>query len=278
MKFDGRGFAQKIEEQVKNKVRNFVGKPHVVSILVGDDPASHLYTKLKKQAAERVGIEFEVVKVSSCEGLTQIVEKVGENSQVQGMMIQLPIPSPHGETSLQGLALKEVLDAIPKEKDIDGLRYPESGIVPPVVAAILQVINEIEKTQSSDHSPKIAQGSELGQRKYVVVGASGFVGSAVCSELEKMRYQVIKVDSDTQNAKELVLQGDMVISCVGKEGVVRDDMVKKGAVVIDVGAPKGDMTKEVYQNASISVEVPGGIGPVTIACLMQSVVDRCRKI
>ena len=88
-----------------------------------------------------------------------------------------------------------------------------------------------------------------------------------------MGKEVIKVDSDTKEPTRSVLVGDVVISCVGKEGIVTEEMVKPRAVVIDVGAPRGDMTSEVYQKASVSVEVPGGIGPVTIACLMENATE-----
>lgn len=256
MKFDGKIFAAEIETKVKNKVRNFVLKPKIVSVLVGDDPASALYTKLKKAAAERVGVQFEIVKEKeevTSEKLRKILEAVGKREDVIGVMVQLPLPRESRKDT------EEILSAIPLDKDVDGLRYPDSGVVPPVVMAILNVVEKIGGNP----------------QKFVVIGASGFVGSATCRELEKMGKEVIKVDSATKDVRDLVLQGDIVISCVGKEGVVNGDMVRDGLIAIDVGAPRGDMTSEVYQKASVSVEVPGGIGPVTISCLMQSVVDRC---
>lgn len=260
MKFDGKAFAQEIEAKVKNKVLNFVLKPRIVSVLVGDDPASALYTKLKKAAAERTGIDFEIVKLDVLRN--EIVE-IAKRQDVTGIMLQLPVPG------LQGQALKEVLETIPFDKDVDGLRYPESGVVPPVVKAILEVVDEIEQSQISNSLPAQA-GQILKLKKYVVIGASGFVGSATCLELEKQGKEVIRVDSDTIDPARLVLQSDVVISCVGKAGMVTGNMVREGAVVIDVGAPRGDMTQEVYQKASVSVEVPGGIGPITIACLIQN--------
>jgi methylenetetrahydrofolate dehydrogenase (NADP+)/methenyltetrahydrofolate cyclohydrolase len=251
MKFDGKAFAEEIEAKVKNKVTILAKKPRIVSVLVGDDPASALYTKLKKAAAERVGIDFEIVKLDL---LGNEIEEIAKRDEVTGIMLQLPVPG------ISGQALKDILETIPLNKDVDGLRYPESGVVPPVVKAILDVVE------------KIGGNPE----KFVVIGASGFVGSATCLELEKMGKEVIKVDSDTQNAKDLVLQGDIVISCVGKEGVVTGDMVRDGVILIDVGAPRGDMARDAYDKASVSVEVPGGIGPVTIACLMQNAVYLCK--
>jgi methylenetetrahydrofolate dehydrogenase (NADP+)/methenyltetrahydrofolate cyclohydrolase len=254
MKFDGKAFSQEIEVQVSDKVAKLKVKPRIVSVLVGDDPASALYTKLKQAAAERVGIDFEIVREKAevtSEKLKQILDVLGQREDVTGVMVQLPLPGDSRKDT------EKILAAIPLDKDVDGLRYPESGVVPPVVKAILDVV---EKIGGKPH-------------KFVVIGASGFVGSATCLELEKMGKEVIKVDSDTVEPTRSVLVGDVVISCVGKEGVVTEDMVRDGVIAIDVGAPRGDMTSEVYQKASISVEVPGGIGPVTIACLMQNAVS-----
>lgn len=263
MKFDGKAFSQEIEVQVSDKVAKLKVKPRIVSVLVGDDPASALYTKLKQAAAERVGIDFEIVREKgevTSEKLKQILEVIGQREDVTGVMVQLPLPGDSRKDT------EKILAAIPLDKDVDGLRYPESGVVPPVVKAILDVVEEIEKSQ-------ITNSPILQLKKYVVIGASGFVGSATCLELEKKGKEVIKVDSDTVEPTRSVLVGDVVISCVGKEGVVTEDMVRNGVIAIDVGAPRGDMTSEVYQKASVSVEVPGGIGPVTIACLMQNAVS-----
>lgn len=249
MKFDGKGFAKKIEDQVAAYVSMLAVKPKIVSILVGEDPASVLYTGLKQKAAERVGIEFEVVHKQSI--TKEMVEAIASRSEVTGLMIQLPVPD------LQGATLREVLSAIPYDKDVDGLRYPESGVVPPVVKAVLRVMDNIIENSKL----------EIRNQKIFVVGAAGFVGSGVMAELAKR--DILAQGVERGDDMSLIKTGDIVISAVGEEGIVRPEMIKNGAVVIDVGAPKGDMTKEVYQKASVSVEVPGGVGPVTIACLME---------
>jgi len=271
MKFDGRAFARIIEEQVKNKVTNLVGNPRIVSFLVGNDPASELYTKLKKQAAERVGINFEIIKIDSDKlqvtSLSSLITEIGAREDVTGVMVQLPVPG------LQESSLKEVLDAIPLHKDVDGLRYPESGVVPPVVTAVMKMLEEIAGNKSSEHLLRI--GSELWGKVFAVVGARGTVGKGVVEQLEKKGVEVIRVGRE--RTAEKVQQAEVIISCVGKEGLITEAMVQEGAIVIDVGAPKGDMMREVYQKASISVEVPGGVGPVTIACLMEEAVNLCVK-
>lgn len=257
MKFDGKEFGKKIEDQVAARSLTLDSKPKIVSILVGSDPASVLYTDLKKKAAERVGIEFDVVKLNPKLQITNyknLIAEIGRREDVTGVMIQLPVPN------LQGLALKEVISAIPYDKDVDGLLYPESGVVPPVVSAILRVMDNIIENQKL----------EIRNQKIIVVGAAGFVGSGVMEQLSQRGVTALGVERGDDMG--LIKTGDIVISAVGEEGVIKPEMVKGGAVVIDVGAPKGDMTKEVYQKASVSVEVPGGVGPVTIVCLMEQAV------
>lgn len=251
MKFDGKGFALKIEEQVRTRLRQGFGgrRPKIVSILVGNDPASVLYTRLKQEAAARVGIEFVVERLDRIS--KEVVAEIASRDDVTGLMLQLPVPD------LRGYTLREVLSATPSEKDVDGLRYPESGVVPPVVTAVLIILDEIA----------VNSKLKIKDSKIVVVGAKGFVGSGVVAELGKRGTQVIGVErGDDMN---VIMSGDVVISAVGEEGIIKPEMIREGAVVIDVGAPRGDMTKEVYQKASVSVEVPGGVGPVTIACLME---------
>lgn len=246
MKFDGKGFAKIIEEEVRVRVAQLKKKPKIVSVLVGDDPASVLYTRLKQEAAARVGIEFEVVRLESVS--REIVVEIASRDDVTGLMLQLPVPD------LQGYTLKEVLAAIPSEKDVDGLRYPESGIVPPVVSAVLRILGSVKHGQ-----------------RVVVVGAGGFVGSGVVRELRKTDVEIIEVERGDEMG--VIASGEVVISAVGEEGIIKPEMITQGAMVIDVGAPRGDMTRETYQKAGVSVEVPGGVGPVTIACLMENAVS-----
>lgn len=250
------------------RIVNHGRKPKIVSVLVGDDPASVLYTSLKKAAAERMGIQFEIERFDlgfRINDLRQKVAEIGERADVTGLMVQLPV------VGLQGETLKEVLASIPIAKDVDGLRYPESQVVPPVVKAIMAILDEISKLW--------VMNDELWDKKFVVVGAKGFVGSGVMEQLKIRGIEAIGVDKEGTEPASLpaqagtLLVGDVVISCVGSEGIITKGMVKDGAIVIDVGAPKGDITQEVYQSASVSVEVPGGVGPVTIACLMANAME-----
>lgn len=260
MIIDGRMVASELEKELATKVSILGDKPKIVSILVGSNPASLLYSELKEKAARRVGIDFEILKIDEIakEDLIGLVGRVAAKEQVTGVMLQLPIPN------ISGSELSEVLKAIPLEKDVDGMRWEESGIVPATVRAIIHLIKKIER---------ITQDSLVGKR-IVVVGARGAVGRPLVFYLKKLGYSnVAEVEWDTASPEEIIKTGEVVISCVGKEGIVTSEMVIDGSIMIDVGAPRGDMTKEVYEKARIAVGVPNGVGPVTIACLMNNAVD-----
>jgi methylenetetrahydrofolate dehydrogenase (NADP+)/methenyltetrahydrofolate cyclohydrolase len=239
---------------VKNKVADLVRKPRIVSILVGDNPASALYTRLKKQAAERVGIEFDVQHLDK-DQLVDQVRQISEN--YDGIMIQLPI------AGLQGQALKDVLSAIPLEKDVDGLRWEESGMIPATVRAVLSLVDEIAKDKTI----------------FAVLGSRGAVGRPLVHFLNERGLVVSEIEVDTKNPEQLIHRAEVVISCVGKAELVTAEMVSDGLIAIDVGMSElegkvvGDMTQEVYQKASVAVPVPGGVGPVTVASLMQNALS-----
>lgn len=266
MIFDGRKFAKEIEEKVRLVVATLSHKPKIVSILVGNDPASELYTRLKKEAAERVGIEFEVVRLdigSTAHDIETKIDGYAADNQVDGLMIQLPIPG------LQGQTLQELLSAIPLTKDVDGQRWEKSHIIPATVRAILSILDKIAE------DPRF----QVLDSRIVVLGARGAVGRPLVYFLKKRGVEIIEVEWDTPLPAGSLPEGQVIISCVGKPGIVSADMVKDGIVLIDVGMSQvedkmvGDMTSEVYQKASFAVPVPGGVGPVTIASLMQNAVN-----
>jgi len=258
MLFDGKRFAVEIEEQIRQRVSEMETKPKIVSVLVGSDPASELYTRLKSEAAKRVGVEFEVVRLDTGIGKEELekrVREIGEYTEVTGLMIQLPIPG------LKENEVREVLAAIPLAKDVDGLRSEESGIMPATVRAIISIMESVADDR-------------LWQREIVVVGGTGAVGKSLIAWLSK-KHEVtaVAVNSQTKDLAGDLAQADTVISCVGKPGLITGEMVRSGIVAIDVGAPQGDMTKEVYAKARVAVPVPNGVGPVTIACLMENLGD-----
>lgn len=260
MIFDGKALAREIEERVRKQVQNLGVKPKIVSILVGEDPASELYTRLKKSASERCGIDFLIERLDArCQmkDVLEIVEKYGKDKSVTGVMVQLPLPE-----GLRG-GIHKLLTAIPLTKDVDGLRWEESKIMPATVRAILAILDKIALESSVWNL----------ESSFVVVGARGAVGRPLVHYLREWGKDVVEVEWDTPNPRDLIVVGEVVISCTGKAGMVTGEMVRDGVVVIDVGSPRGDMAKDVYQKASVAVPSPGGVGPVTIACLMENAVS-----
>jgi len=203
-------------------------------------------------------VEFEVVKLDDrCQMLEirKTIEEQGRKNETTGIMIQLPIPG------LTDTEVREVLASIPLGKDVDGLRTDESGMMPATVRAIISIMENVADDR-------------LWQRKMVVVGGTGAVGKPLIMWLNK-KYGVAAtaVNSQTKDLAGELSQADVVISCVGKPGLITGEMVRSGIVAIDVGAPYGDMTKEVYAKARVAVPVPNGVGPVTIACLMENLKE-----
>lgn len=266
--FDGREFAKKKEELLKRKVEVLRQKgitPKLVSILVGDDPASALYVSLKKKAAERIGAELQIISLSSSTSGEEIREKINEYSndkKTHGIMVQLPLPKEIVNSKLS------IINSIASNKDIDGLRE-ESPFVPATVKAVLSILDEAASVLNLDLDSKL----------FTVVGSEGMVGSRLISALAARGQKVEKVDIGTTELTAKLLKADILVSATGVPGLIKGDMVKEGAVVIDVGSPKGDVAfDEVSEKASFITPVPGGVGPVTIVSLLENLIYSASKL
>lgn len=265
--FDGKTFANKKLELLSyqvSKLKKKGIKPKLVSILVGEDPASLLYLNLKKKAAKRVGADVEIIYLQNNTGTKELkkkIERFNKNNEVNGIMIQLPLPENFTKKDRD-----EIINTIDFKKDVDGLRE-NSPFLTPVVKAVLEALKE----GISYFVPPPCKDSPL---KVVVVGARGFEGSKIFKVLKEMGYDVQGADRNTFKLERETRRADVLISATGSPGIIRGDMVKAGAIVIDVGSPKGDVvTEEVLKKASFISPVPGGIGPVTISCLLENLVE-----
>jgi methylenetetrahydrofolate dehydrogenase (NADP+)/methenyltetrahydrofolate cyclohydrolase len=257
--FNGKTWAESEEEILKHQIselkESFGVSPKLVSILVGDDPASRLYTSLKKKAAERVGAKFEIryfENLADQDTLISLIEKLNEDPKVHGIMIQLPLPEDLKEVT------SEIISSISPEKDVDGLRS-DSPFLHSTAVAILEIIENVltnfDKTKT----------------QIVVVGARGMVGRPLIKRLEEDGYKVIKCHSQTKDLKKETLKADILISATGAPNLIKGSMVKRGVFVIDVGSPKADIEfASVSKKARFITPVPGGIGPMTIACLLEN--------
>jgi len=257
IKFDGKKFAEIKEAELKEKVKHLKTKLQLVTILVGDDKASAIYTKLKGESAKRIGINFVVKKFPTtvaAEKLVAEINKLNKDKKVNGIMVQLPLPK-----SLKSKT-KSILKTINKEKDVDGLTA-SSPYMPAAVKSVMQILEVA--TNSLTYFGK----------KAAVVGASGTVGKVIVKELEKKGYKVCECDIDTRDLYAKLHQLDLIVSATGEPNLIKGEMVKEGVIIIDVGAPVGDFDKLVGERASFYTPVPGGVGPVTIVSLLENLVE-----
>jgi methylenetetrahydrofolate dehydrogenase (NADP+)/methenyltetrahydrofolate cyclohydrolase len=261
--FDGRKFAAEKEITLQNRVLGLKARgvyPKLASIIIGNDPASVLYVNLKKKAAEKIGAEVDIYNIpenSKVDDLTLLIDTLNTDKTVHGIMIQLPLPAPMFEFK------DKIIESINPDKDVDGLRS-DSEFLHPTSKAVMDIL-------------RLALEDSLVKRnnlKIVVVGATGMVGTPLVKELKNQNYKVIECDSNTSTLKGETLQGDIVISCAGIPHLIKSDMVKDGAIVIDVGSPGGDVDFDlVVKKASFITPVPGGVGPVTITCLLENLIS-----
>ncbi len=268
---DGKILAKLREEKLKTEILSLGFRPKVVSIVIGEDAPSLLYTKMKQKKAAEMGIDFEPKHFSMdtpYKKIVNFIKKLNEDHSINGIMIQLPIP----EEFLQGKDWKNLIAEINIGKDIDGLRYPDSKFLPATAKAVLSILDD-EKT-------------EVRGKAVIVLGRSNLVGKPVADELIKKGANVKVVHSQTINPKDVVQEGEIMVSAVGKAYLVKGDWIKKGAVVIDVGTSKdpksgkivGDVDFENAQfRASKITPVPGGVGPMTVISLMENVVESARR-
>jgi methylenetetrahydrofolate dehydrogenase (NADP+)/methenyltetrahydrofolate cyclohydrolase len=236
--------------------------PKLASIIIGNDPVSTLYVSLKKKAAQRIRAELDVYFLkenSKPEEIITLIGTLNNDKNVHGIMVQLPLPEVISNAKLQ------IINSIKPEKDVDGLR-DESPFLHSTAKAIIEIITEAKKDTPLKETPC----------KVVVVGATGMVGKPLVKQLRSEGYEVIECNTRTLDLKNETLQADILVSVAGVPNIIKGDMVKDGVVVIDVGSPKGDVEFErVSKRASFITPVPGGVGPVTISCLLENLISAC---
>ena len=245
--------------------------PNLVVILVGEDPGSVSYVTGKAKAATEIGIRNTTLRRPESiteEELLAIIQELNADKDVDGILVQLPLPKHINEN--------HVIEAILPEKDVDAFHPCNVGhmwlkqptVLPCTPKGIIKLLKE--------------SGTELAGKEVVVVGRSNIVGQPVAKLLLNENATVTVAHSRTANLKEVTLRADVLVVAVGKERFISADMIKPGAVVIDVGVNRdsrngklcGDVDFDEAQHvASKITPVPGGVGPMTIACLMENTVE-----
>lgn len=273
---DGKVISASVKERVKNGVAELNSKGITVGlavIIVGDDPASKIYVANKKKACEALGIiseEYALPASTTEEELLALVDELNHKKSINGILCQLPLPSHLDE--------KLIINSIMPEKDVDAFHPTNVGrimigdfdFVPCTPAGIMEML------AYENINPE--------GKSCVVIGRSNIVGKPMAMLLLHKNGTVTVCHSRTKNLKEICSKADILVAAVGKAKFVTADMVKEGAVVIDVGMNRvdgklyGDVDfEEVSKKASAVTPVPGGVGPMTIAMLMQNTLTAAKK-
>jgi methylenetetrahydrofolate dehydrogenase (NADP+) / methenyltetrahydrofolate cyclohydrolase len=269
---DGKALGAKVRAEVAASVAEL---DHVglATVLVGDDPASHIYIDLKQKAAREAGIDPRDLKLpagTSEEDLLATLAELNGDDAVDGILVQLPLPGHLDEN--------RVIEAIAPEKDVDGIHPFNAGrlylgrptLVPGTPLGIMRMLDEYE--------------IPLGGARAVVVGRSAIVGKPMAHLLLQRNATVTVCHSRTQDLQRHTLDADVLVAAVGSTHLIAADMVKAGATVVDVGMNRvpdskkllGDVDPGAMERAAYMTPVPGGVGPMTIAMVLQNTVTAAR--
>lgn len=274
---DGKAISAQIKEELKEEVQLLKDKgicPCLAVIQVGEDPASCVYVNNKKKACAYIGIEslsYELPAEISQNELLTIINELNENPKVNGILVQLPLPKHIDEDT--------IIQAIAPEKDVDGF-HPETvghmcigtqGFLPCTPAGVIQLIKR--------------SGISIEGKECVVVGRSNIVGKPMAMLLLRENGTVTIAHSRTKDLKEVTKRADILVAAIGKPKFFTKDYIKEGAVVIDVGIHRNENNKlcgdvdfdDVESHTSAITPVPGGVGPMTIAMLMNNCVETVRN-
>lgn len=267
---DGKAVSAAVKEQVKAETARLKEQgitPGLAVVLVGDDPASRVYVNNKKKACELVGFyseEYALSADTTQQELLELVEKLNHDDKINGILVQLPLP--------KHLDDKAVIAAIDPKKDVDAFHAENVGkimigdykFLPCTPAGVMELL--------------ASENIEIEGKNCVVIGRSNIVGKPMAMLLLHKNGTVTITHSRTKNLKEICLNADIIVAAVGIAKFLKADMVKSGAVVIDVGMDRDENGKlcgdvdfdEVEKKASYITPVPGGVGPMTIAMLMKN--------
>lgn len=275
---DGKSLAKKIRENLKLEVDILKEKgviPKLAVILVGDDASSKIYVRNKSKACEEIGIEYEEFLLNAnieMQELLKLIDELNNRDDVKGILLQSPIP--------KHLDINEAIKAISPDKDVDGfhpsnvgkLVLNQDGFVSCTPYGIIKLLEEYN--------------IDIEGKNAVVVGRSNIVGKPMMLSLLNKNATVTICHTKTQNLAEITRTADILVCAIGNSKFIKEEFVKDGAVVIDVGINRdletgkisGDVDFEnVSKKASYITPVPGGVGPMTIASLMENVVKASKK-
>lgn len=264
---DGKALAAKCRQELTETLAKHNHHPHLAVVLVGNDEASLIYDRNKQKAAIAAGMKCDIHHLDENTPEVEVLElinKLNDDTSIHGVMVQLPLP--------KHLNAAKILESVRQDKDVDGFTAMNSGLLQlkdsrAVIAATPKGIIKLLETEMGDLSGKHA----------VIIGRSNIVGRPLASALLNRNCTVTVVHSKTHNIQDVCRQGDILVAACGCPKIVKKDWVKKGAVIIDVGINRidgqlcGDVDfDDVAETASAITPVPGGVGPMTIAMLLEN--------
>lgn len=274
VRIDGTSLAAKVKAQVKEEAEKMTRRPGLAVIIVGDNPASRVYVNSKRKDCEECGFyseEYALLASTSQDELLDLIDVLNHREDIDGILVQLPLP--------EGFNEEQVLLAIDPAKDVDcfhpynvgKLTIGDPVFQPCTPGGIMEMLAEY--------------GIETAGKRCVVLGRSNIVGKPMALLLLHANGTVVMCHSKTPDIKALAASADILVSAVGKVGFVTADMVKDGAVVIDVAMNRNEAGKlcgdvcydEVAEKASYLTPVPGGVGPMTRAMLMKNTLTAAKK-
>lgn len=270
---NGREVAKNWKDEITKRVSELTVQPHLAVVLVGNNPASQVYVRNKEKACAQVGIRSTVIRLKEdCAQaeLENVVRSLNTDGSVHGILVQLPLPTHINEA--------DILTLINPEKDVDGfhamnsgrLMNGQKGFIPCTPLGIMKLLEAYKIPLEGKHA--------------VIVGRSNIVGKPMAMLLLAQNATVTICHSKTRNLAEFTRQADILVAAVGKANFITPEMVKAGAVVIDVGINRvngqivGDVDARVNEIASYITPVPGGVGQMTIAMLLSNTVDAARNL
>lgn len=267
---DGKKLSAKIIEEVTEKVAKLDKKPHLIVLLIGEDPASELYVGMKEKTALKIGLQSTVLRYPQDTSEEVILNKIAElnnDDGVTAILVQVPLPKHISE--------QKVIQAVAPNKDVDGFTTENIGKIsiglepwayPCTPLGIIKILEEYKIETEGKHA--------------VVVGRSNILGKPVAQMLLNKNATVTICHSRTKNLSEITKTADILVAAVGKPKMITKEMLKPDCVVIDAGTSKvdgktvGDVDfEDVSASTAYITPVPGGVGPMTIACLMQNTYD-----
>ena len=273
MIIDGKKEAANLREEIKNEILEIKKKtkknPNLTVILIGDFTPSQIYVRNKEKNSTEVGITSNVIKYPKEVKEKEVLDKINElnnDKNISGILVQLPLP--------EQISKEKIINAIDPKKDVDGFNPINVGnlasgyksIVPCTPLGCLLLIKKVEKNLSGKHA--------------VIIGRSNLNGKPMAQLLLKENCTVTVVHSKTNNLQEECLKADILVAAVGVPNLIKKDWVKSSAIVIDVGINKvgdkivGDVNfEEIKDNIKAITPVPGGVGPMTIACLLKNTLE-----